>query len=977
MRKTSKKIANKTVWQKLSLYFFNRPRKTAILCMFLVVFGALSYSILQKREGFPAISTPFALSQGTYLVNDSSKVDEEVAAPLSDFLLKQDGVKDVLVQSFDNFYSAQVAFNSDVNSEKLSPELEKVVKDQKIIPESATIKLEAFKFGFTERGDDIVVSFYADKPVDQETLIQKAQEASNFIASKNLPLVQTVSIIDPFETAKNLETGVEERTQRSFERFGIRENDQTNFYNAVVIGIETVKGSDNIELDAQVRTALDDLTKNPQFAGYKAVISASPAPQIKQQISELQQTLLEGLLAVLIVGSLIIAIRASILTVISMVTVIAIVNGILYFIGYSLNTITLFGLILGLSLIVDDTIIMVEALENQKHRQKTAVQAVSVATKRISRAMIAATLTASLSFVPLLFVTGILGSFIRAIPVTIISALLVSLVTALVFIPFFARKLLFSDKQMAKRSEYVPSAKLEAKIAEFIAKPMLWAQHSRKKLAGVIFLAFFVGTAFIGVGGWLFQKVTFNIFPAAKDANQISVNITYNPNTNIEQAQDIAKDVEKIATDVVGENNTTSAYFGLANVQSATLTMDLKDYKDRETKSPELVNKLKERYQEFNSAIVSARQVDAGPPGAAFTARIDTSKDREAAVKLGNDLASYLETLKLKRPDGSIAVIESVSRPNTSLYTRSDGNEYLAINAQYVDTDTTTLVTLTQREVEKEFDADRLQAYGLGKEALSFNFGQESENQESFKNLALAFPAVLAAIFLLLAFQFKSLLQPLLIFMAIPFSLFGITLGLYLTDNSFSFFAMLGFFALIGLSIKNTILLTDYANQARMAGKNPVDAAHEALAERFRPLVATSLTAVVSLIPLAITSPFWEGLTVVLIFGLLSSTFLVITVFPYYYLAAEFLRTKTTPLTKGKTGNKKKIFYAINVFANVLIIGLLVMILVQIGRFVQRFFQDRQFRKRVISLIVVYVVGSVILIILATLASLLVINISN
>lgn len=103
---------------------------------------------------------------------------------------------------------------------------------------------------------------------------------------------------------------------------------------------------------------------------------------------------------------------------------------------------------------------------------------------------------------------------------------------------------------------------------------------------------------------------------------------------------------------------------------------------------------------------------------------------------------------------------------------------------------------------------------------------------------------------------------------------------------------MLGFFALIGLSIKNTILLTDYANQSRKAGMDAIDAAHEALAERFRPLIATSLTAVVSLIPLGLTSPFWEGLAVVLIFGLLSSTFLVVTVFPYYYLGAEYLRMR-------------------------------------------------------------------------------------
>jgi multidrug efflux pump subunit AcrB len=154
---------------------------------------------------------------------------------------------------------------------------------------------------------------------------------------------------------------------------------------------------------------------------------------------------------------------------------------------------------------------------------------------------------------------------------------------------------------------------------------------------------------------------------------------------------------------------------------------------------------------------------------------------------------------------------------------------------------------------------------------------------------------LLIVIYLVLAFQFRSLLQPLLIFMAIPFSIFGVMGGLFITNNPISFFALLGFFALIGLSIKNTILLTDFANQSRRDGLNPVDAVLAALKERFRPLIATSLTAVLSLVPLAITSPFWEGLAVVLIFGLISSTILVLTVFPYYYLGVEFIRDHITP----------------------------------------------------------------------------------
>jgi multidrug efflux pump subunit AcrB len=177
---------------------------------------------------------------------------------------------------------------------------------------------------------------------------------------------------------------------------------------------------------------------------------------------------------------------------------------------------------------------------------------------------------------------------------------------------------------------------------------------------------------------------------------------------------------------------------------------------------------------------------------------------------------------------------------------------------------------------------------------LTFNIGTQEDFQKSFNKLAYAFPLLLLAIFILLATQFRSLLQPILIFMAIPFSLFGITLGLLLTHNPFSFFTLLGFFALLGLSLKNTILLTDYANQAHNAGAGHIEAITISLRERFRPLVATSLTAVISLVPLYLSSPFWEGLTVTLMFGLLSSTLLVLTVFPYYYLGGEYLRVRVS-----------------------------------------------------------------------------------
>ncbi len=898
-KRAEKEVGNKVTdtpgkLERFSLFFFDRPRKTALLWLVIFVFGALCYSTLLKREGFPAIETPFASANGAYLVNDPAQVDREIAKPLSAFVLKQAGVKTVQTQSFDNFYTALVNYDEGVNAEARSAELSKQITEQKILPANATLKLEAYKFGFTERGDDLVVSFFAkNNKVPTDKLVDQARQAADFLKAQNLPLVQGVSVAEQYEKAVDPVTGQAQLTQKSFDRYGERVDNQNKFYHSALIGINAKDKVDNIELDKQVRAAVDKLNAQTDSQAYTAVVSASYAPDITAQISELQKTLLEGLAAIVIVGSILIAIRASLITSLAIVSVLAAVNGLLYAIGYTLNTITLFSLVLGLSLIVDDTIIMTEAIDSERRRRKDGREAVARATRKIGRAMVAATLTAAISFAPFLFVGGILGSFIRAIPITIISALLISLLVALIFIPLFARYLLLGKKQMGKQHVHETSAGIEARIAEFIAGPMLWAKHSRKKLVSVGIVAVVIGLGFIFAGATIFgQKVEFNIFPPDKDSNQLQVTLTYPPNTDIKTAESVADQASSIIGKNLDSNLERASYYGYANVSSATMTAYLTNYNDRSVTSPEIAQSLQAKFKDFGGAEVKVGQIGAGGPAGQFSAHVDAGQDRAKSLRLANDIAGFVRQTELKRPNGTVAKIENVAVENSSIFTRKDSKPYIGVTVRFVDSDTSALFTLLQDEIEKQFTDSKVASYGLDKQALSFELGQEQENQDSFKALAIAFPFLLLIMYLLLAFQFKSLLQPLLIFMALPFSFFGIALGLAISNNAFSFFSMLGFFALIGLSIKNTILLTDYANQARRAGKGAVDAVHEALAERFRPLIATSLTAVFSLIPLAISSPFWEGLAVVLIFGLLSSTLLVITVFPYFYLGAEYLRSR-------------------------------------------------------------------------------------
>lgn len=896
MKKSVKKVyqdeGKDKLLSRLSLFIFDRSRTAAIFWLCLTIFGIFSYTTFLKRQGFPSISIPYSVISGAYLVNDAAKVDSDVAQPISDIVLKNSQVKSVQSQSQGTFYSVVVQYKEGTDVGAVTKDLKQQIADAHL-PQQASVKVETPKFGFTERGDDGVISVYAsEKNMSQAELVKQGQAVADFVKSKHIANLESISVVDPFVTGKVPGTDTVATRQTKFDRYGERKGNSNDFHESVAVGFTQNKDADVIKTNDAIQKAVDEYNSKHANSGYTAVISATYAHDIQDQIGELQKALLEGLLAVLVIGSIVIAIRASIITVLAMLTVLAITLGVLFVAGYTLNTITLFSLILCLGLIVDDTIIMVEAIDAQRRKRSDPRETVKIATRKVSRAMVAATSTAALSFAPLLFVGGILGSFIRAIPVTVITSLVVSLLVALIFIPLFARYLLLGKKQMGAEHVNEPAAGIEAKIANVICKPMLWARTKKKRLFGVGITAVLIGFAFVVAAGFLFQKVTFNIFPPSKDSNGLIVTMNFAPETTIEQAEKTADRANAVISRELGDNFKTASYYENTSDQKASMSVAITPYDSRDITAPQLVDKLNNAFKHFEGAQVKVSQQDVGPPPSAFTVRIETP-DRAKGMALAKDMQQFLQDRKLTRPSGEKATITETSISNPGTVQRNEGKQYIEVTANFDATDTTTLVTLAQKAVQDHYTQSEVSThFGLNKDVIKFDFGQEDENQDSFKSLAMAFPILLLVIYLLLAIQFRSLAQPLLIFMALPFSLFGITLGLYLSDNAFSFFAMLGFFALIGLSIKNTILLTDYANQLRRTGVSAVDAAVGALAERFRPLIATSLTAVVSLIPLAISSPFWEGLAIVLISGLLSSTFLVLTVFPYYYLGAEYLRLR-------------------------------------------------------------------------------------
>ena len=200
------------------------------------------------------------------------------------------------------------------------------------------------------------------------------------------------------------------------------------------------------------------------------------------------------------------------------------------------------------------------------------------------------------------------------------------------------------------------------------------------------------------------------------------------------------------------------------------------------------------------------------------------------------------------------------------------------------------MVTATETAITNEFDDDRLDEFGFTSNDLMFDFGQESENVESFESVQVAFVLALFLMYLLLVLQFNSFSQPLLILLAVPFGLVGVGMSLLIVEHELSFFVMVGLIGLVGIVVNNAILLVDYANQERRAGAKVDEAIISALGQRFRPILTTTLTTVGALTPLALSDPFWEPLALTIIFGLIASSVLVLTLFPYFYIVFEQAR---------------------------------------------------------------------------------------
>lgn len=863
-----------------------RWRITVAFFVVVVLAGGYAFGFGLDREGFPPINTPISIVSGTYFVDDAERVDAEVVVPLVEAFVQVDGVVEVTSEARGTSFGVTVEFEDSIDSAEGTARLEALAVE---VPDEATVLYNALNAAkFVGRFDSLVsVIGPADATSaefqDQADLLAGYLQADDEIA--------VAEVRDLITEQVNPQTGEDEARVTRFTRVALGEG---GYRDAAAVGIIRAESSDLdvLGFNDQVSALLADETL-PLGNGFDAEITADFANGVRQQISSLTTNLLTGLVAVTVISLLLIGWRVALITGMFMGTVVlgALVG--LWTIGYTLNTITLFGLIISLGLLVDDAIVISESIDANKDEpdpteSSSSVGVIRRAIDRVGSASFAGTLTTVVVFSPMLFVGGILGEFIRPIPATVIVTLLLSFLFSIVFIPAVARSLVLNAKSG-------PNAivRAEQRAARAIGRLAGYPSGNgwSGRLAGVGLAA--VAVVAVMAGGVVAGSLGFSIFPSGADSTGLSVSAEFDNGTPIEDADAIAREVDAVVTDVLGEDLDTAQYLR-GNERLIETFIDLTPIDARSTTAPEFVERIEERVAGIEGARITVNQVENGPPVLEFpfAAQIDVDDEtREAGQLLAEDLRDELVGTELAVGGETVTVTNAIVSTD-GVIGRIDGDQYLEVRAQY-DTDDglTGVLNQTETYVTGAFPTSEIQQRGLDAGALTFDFGLESDNQDDFAALGIAGLVALVLMLVLITVQFRSLAQSLLIFLAIPFGFFGVTVALSATGNPLSFLSTVGFIALIGVAVNNTILLVDAANQERRDGATAGEAIQSAVTSRFRPLVATTITTVVGLLPLSLSDPFWESLGFTLMGGLVSSTVLVLLSFPAFYLGLEAVRT--------------------------------------------------------------------------------------
>jgi multidrug efflux pump subunit AcrB len=633
---------------------------------------------------------------------------------------------------------------------------------------------------------------------------------------------------------------------------------------------------------------------------------------------------------------------------------------VLYFLGYSLNQLSIAGFVVALGLLVDDSIVVVENIARHLRMGYGRLQAAIAGTKQIFVAVLGCTATLVFAFLPLLALPGTAGKFIRVLPATVVATVLGSLLIALFIIPFLASRLL-------REKEQDHANPLLQRIMDGIHRYYRPALH--------FCLARPRATVVVAIGGSLLLSAALipvigsSLFPKA-DTPQFVISVETPDGTSLAETDRAVRFVEQRVAAMpevdawfanVGHGNPL-IYYNLIMRNDASnygeLFVRLKEFEPRRT--PATLDALRTELDGYPNARFTVREFKNGPPITAPLAVRIVGTDLDVIERLAADVERVLESipgtrdienpLKVARTNLKVAIdsqkaallgVQSidfdravrlaVSGLEAGTFKDASGEQYpitvraplagradlSALDAVRVPSHSGAALPVSQlgdvrferapvqiarydRERAVTIDAQIERGYNTGKvtadavrrleqinwpRGYRYVLGGDAEaGAEAFAGVGTAALVAVFGIFAILVLEFGSFKSTLIVLTVVPLGVFGGMLMLLLTGNDISFTASIGFIALIGIEIKNSILLVDFTNQLREEGVELDEAIERAGEIRFLPILLTSVTAIGGLLPLAVQNiGLYSPMAWVIIGGLLTSTLLARLVTPVVY----------------------------------------------------------------------------------------------
>ena len=774
---------------------------------------------------------------------------------------------------------------------------------------------------------------------------------------------------------------------------------------AITINVVKRQGTNIIETNDEVKRIAGDTLKT-----WPTAMHIDYALDQSNTIKDVQQSLQDGvILAILLVMVLVVAalgVRSGILVGISIPTSFLIGFFIISSMGYTLNIMIMFGLILSVGILVDGAIVLSEYADRKMAEGIVPKEAYIAAAKRMFWPIVSSMATTIAAFVPLLFAPGIAGKFMSYLPVTVIIVLSASLLTAMVFVPavgFFIGK---TDKETMEQFGHFA----DDEHADFRKMKGLTGLYLRF-IERIIRHPLLVGAAVLTLmGSIVFTYATHPTgtkFFVDTEPEQVNVYVRARGNLGVAQQLAITRQVEALVVKNPGIKTYATAAgkagsdgaFGSQDVPADVIgTIQLELYPVGHRKPwVQLHKELDDAVANLPGIFVEVRELEGGPQSgkdirlqitsinreAAFAAArkieahmmndmkgitaIDDdlplpgyewaiTVDREKAGRFGADIASagtlvQLATTGAKvgsyRPDDSKDEIDirvrlpenerSITAVRDIKLTTPSG---LVPMSNFLTSDVEPLVNVLYRydgvpsifvkgnvlpgvfpndkinELQKWMDQQKWP------EEVKFRFRGTDEDEKKFGAfLGKAMIASVFMIFMILIVQYNSFYHVLITLSTVIMSTVGVMLGMLVTGQYFSMIMTgTGVIALIGVVVSHSIVLIDTFHRLRDAGQDGIEAAIRTCSQRMRPVLLTSITAMLGLLPLvfelnanfftrhiaigSVTSAWWVHLSTAMVFGLLLATVLTLIMTPVL-LAAPTVFRENHALRKEKRAAKK------------------------------------------------------------------------